>query len=205
MSKHFFIAAVTLATLVSGAFAKDLGTIGAVYPITEPDALEEIEHKAKSIDWGKLFTPEKNEQRVREYRPAGLVSPPRAKADSIKQVDLTYTLEFEIPDGRGGILYPKGYTFNPLDYIDYQKTIIVLNASDREQVDWFKASPYNGNSTLMITDGSYYDLSRELSRAVYYASPIIIDRFNITAVPSVVSQQKNRLMVKEVCVDCNKK
>jgi len=26
---------------------------------------------------------------------------------------MTYTTEIDVPDGKGGVLYPKGYTFNP--------------------------------------------------------------------------------------------
>ena len=42
---------------------------------------------------------------------------------------MTYTTEIDVPDGKGGILYPKGYTFNPLEYLTYSKTIIVINGS----------------------------------------------------------------------------
>ena len=187
--------------------AGDLGTSGATYSIAERDALEEIEERAKQVDWGKLFDREKSEQKIKSYKPKELALLPRAAQDSVRSVDISYRLEFDIPDGRGGILYPRGFSFNPLDYIVYPRTIVVINGADREQVEWFKGSPYAGNLTtvLWITDGSYFDLAVELGRAVFYANTMIANRFGLRAVPCVIAQKGNRLEVSEVDVKAQTK
>jgi len=189
------------------AQARDLGTSGATYSIAERDALEEIEERAKQVDWGKLFDREKSEQKIKSYKPKELALLPRAARDSVRSVDISYRLEFDIPDGRGGILYPRGFSFNPLDYIVYPRTIVVINGTDREQVEWFKGSPYAGNLTtvLWITDGSYFDLALELGRAVFYANTMIVNRFDLRAVPCVIAQKGNQLEVFEVDVKAQTK
>jgi conjugal transfer pilus assembly protein TraW len=187
--------------------SRDLGTSGATYSIAERDALEEIEERARQVDWGKLFDREKSEQKIKSYKPKDLALLPRADRDSVRSVDISYRLEFDIPDGQGGILYPRGFSFNPLDYIVYPRTIVVINGTDREQVEWFKGSSYAGKLTtvLWITDGSYFDLSVELGRAVFYANAMIVNRFDLRAVPCVIAQKGNLLEVFEIDVKARTK
>lgn len=188
-------------------FGKDLGTVGATYQIVERDALEEIENRAKKVDWGKLFDKDKNEQRIKNYRPNSLVALPRAKERRVRFVDLSYTLDVDIPDANGNILYPKGFTFNPLDYIVYPRTIIIINGSDRKQVEWFKKSQYvkGLDTVLWIVDGSYYDLGKELGRSVFYANSAIVERLQLLAVPSIVVQKDNLFEVTEIDVEFHAK
>lgn len=204
--KYFFIFfLISAQPLLS--FARDLGAFGATYPIFERDALEEIEDRAKQVDWGKLFDKEKNEQKVKSYKPKDLVHLPRATRNRVRRVDVSYTLDFDITDGKGNNLYPKGFTFNPLDYIAYPRTIVIISGADRQQIEWYKKSVFSKslNTMLLITEGTYYDLSRELGVAVYYANPLFVERFNLTSVPSIIKQIDNLLEVTEVDVELHSK
>jgi conjugal transfer pilus assembly protein TraW len=89
----------------------------------------------------------------------------------------------------------------------YPRTIVVINGSDRKQVEWFKKSSYlkNLNTVLWITDGSYYDLATELGMAVYYANAMIVERFNLMSVPCIIVQKNNLLEVTEVDVESRSK
>ena len=184
-------------------FAKDLGKIGNTYPIAEKDALEEIKEKAKNIDISRYINKNKLENKIKNYRPNDTPPLKTAHSDSSFTVDLTYTLDFDITDGRGNIVYPKGYTFNPLDYINYNRTIVVINGADNRQVEWFEESKYGKdiNTLLLITNGSYYRLSQKLKRQVFYANTKIVERFELKAVPSVIYQKENVMEVKEIAVN----
>jgi conjugal transfer pilus assembly protein TraW len=92
----------------SPASAINLETVGVTYEIVEEDALAAFQERARQVDWNKVFGRKKTEKLIREYKPKGLVSLPRASEDRTFHVDMTYTLEFDIPDGKGGILYPRG-------------------------------------------------------------------------------------------------
>ena len=201
------IVSLALCTIVSaGALsagsARNPGTVGAVYPIAEPDALSEIEERARRVDWEKVIGRKIVEKKVVSFRPAGLVPLARAEKGRKYTVDLTYTLSEDIPDGKGGTLYPKGYAFNPLDYVTLPNTLVVLDGADEAQVNWFYSSEHFNDfkTILLITDGSYSELSKELKRPVYYADGAIIDRFDLEAVPAVVRQKGKNMEVQEIAV-----
>jgi conjugal transfer pilus assembly protein TraW len=176
--------------------AKDLGSVGRTYPIAEKDALTEIEGRARSIDWQKLYA----KARPENYRPENLKDLPRVERAKSFLVDMTYTLQTDIPDGKGGILYPAGYSFNPLDYVVFKKTLVVIDGADREQVSWFSRSKFMGQpeTMLLITAGSSTDLQNHLKRPVFYATQPIIQRFNLVAVPSVIRRKDRAMEVVEI-------
>lgn len=193
---------VLLSALSSTVQARDLGRVGAVYPIAEPDSLAEIREKAAKVDWKKVFDKEKLTRKVRNFKPKDLKRLPAARRDRTFLSDLSYTLDVDIPDGKGGILYPKGYTFNPLDYLRFRRTIVVINGKDRRQVEWFRKSPWNRdmNVMLLLTDGGYFELGKKLRRPVFYANTLIADRLGLKAVPSVVRQNGRFMEVREYAV-----
>jgi len=182
-----------------------LGNFGATYDIAEPDALAELKARAAKVNWNKIISEEKMEQLARNYHPD--LSPlPRAQQHRVRLVDMTYTLPFDIPDGKGGVLYPKGYTFNPLDYIKYPKTIVVIDGTDPEQVAWLADSKYCGslNTVILLSAGSYDEVSRQLDRPVYYADAYMVERFDLRAVPSVIRQKGRYMEVTEIAVNQKK-
>ena len=185
---------IAIALMVSAApiQAKVLGTFGTTYLISERDALAEIEERARQVDWSKVL----DKKKVKNYQgPPDRGSLPRAKRNRSFLVDMTYTTEIDVPDGKGGILYPKGYTFNPLDYVAYPKTLVVIDGSDPEQVKWLASSEYDKrlDVSLLLTEGNFGVVSKKFSRPLFYADRKIIERLKLKAVPSVI-RQKGRLM-----------
>jgi conjugal transfer pilus assembly protein TraW len=176
--------------------AKVIGTFGQVYTIAEPDALTEIEKRAKAVNWRSIL----DKERPEEFRPPNLVSLPRARHDRSFLVDMTYTLEFDVPDGRGGLLYPRGYRFNPLDYVPFNQTLVIIDGDDPEQLDWLKKSALlsEPDSLILLTQGAFSTIGEQLGRAVFYADRRILKRFNLAAVPSVVSRKGRLMEVREI-------
>ncbi len=208
MKRHVFILVPLLACLVVSAavsHAKDLGVFGAVYAIAEKDALIEIEERAAKRNLNQMVNKDELTKKLKNYTPEDLKSvkdlpPPRKERTFL--VDMTYTLEQDIADDKGNVVYLKGYTFNPLDYVTYPNTIVILNGNSPGQVGWFKKSAYSRDlrTKLVITDGSYSDLSKTLKRPVFYATSAMIDVFQIKAVPSVVHQKGTMMEVNEIAV-----
>lgn len=196
-----------LIVLEDAAYARDLGVVGTTYPVSEKDALQEIEERARQIDWGKYLNKDKMKKVLTNFKPEDMAVLKTAERSKTFTVDMTYTLEHDIPDGKGGILYPKGYTFNPLDYVVFPNTLVFINGSDRRQLEWFKASAYykNHEVMLLITGGPFHELSEELKRPVYYAKKKIVERLRLKAVPSVVIQKGRNMEVKEIAIKRNEK
>ncbi|MDO3380349.1 hypothetical protein [Geoalkalibacter halelectricus] len=192
------VLAVALASTVS---AKNLGVVGTTYDIAEPDALQEIMERVEKHDWDKEFASIKPEA----YRPPGLRELPRAQRTRSFLVDMTYTLDRDIPDGRGGILYPKGFTFNPLDHVFFDQALVIFDGDDPEQVAWVKEQGYldKPGVLLLLSQGDYVAVGKQLQRAVQYADARIVDRFQLKAVPSVVAKQGRYMEVVEYEVPRN--
>jgi len=178
--------------------ANVLGTVGRTYPIAEKDAVTELQERASQIDWKHMYS----KVRPENYRPEGLKDIPRARKSRSFLVDMTYTLDADIPDGKGGILYPAGYTFNPLDYVSFDKTLVVIDGTDSEQVSWFASSKYRGKTDVMllITNGSAMGLQKRLKQPVFYATQPILQRFALVAVPSVIHSKDRLMEVVEVAL-----
>jgi conjugal transfer pilus assembly protein TraW len=185
--------------LCQPAAAKDLGTFGAVYPVREPDALMEMKAKAAKADWGKYLDREKLSGKIREYRPKDLVSLPAARHDRVFLADMTYTLDRDIPDGKGGILYAKGYTFNPLDYVFFKRVLVIIDGNDKRQVEWFIRSAWRKdmNAMLLITGGSWFKIGERLKRPVFYADRLLVTKLGLRFVPAVAVQKGRFLEVRE--------
>ncbi|OPY70751.1 MAG: hypothetical protein A4E57_00368 [Syntrophorhabdaceae bacterium PtaU1.Bin034] len=182
--------------------AKDLGVFGAVYDIAEKDALKEIEEKAREVDISRIINRGYLARRIRNYTPGDLKDAklPPARKERTFLVDMTYTLDRDITDEKGNLIYPKGYTFNPLNYVAYPGVIVILDGKSSVQVAWFKYSEYSKDLKvkLLVTDGSYVELSESLKRPVFYAGRAMIEVFQIKAVPSVVKQRGALMEVREI-------
>jgi conjugal transfer pilus assembly protein TraW len=176
---------------------KNLGTMGMTYPVIEPDIVVQLKERAihKSNEEQRRLL-----AHIEKYQPANIHSLPRATAGRSFPVDMTYTLEHDLRDGEGKIIYPRGFTFNPLDYVPFSEGLVIIDGDDPEQVAWFIHSPYarNHRARLLITGGYAHELSRELQRAVYYLTDVMAKRLQLAAVPAVVVREGSGLRVREI-------
>ena len=179
----------------SFASGKNLGAIGRTYPIVEPDLVEEIK---AGIDYEKLAKV-MAEQR-RNYQAKDIHALPTAKRDRTFFVDMTYTLDHDIVDENGQIMYPRGLTWNPLDYVSLPNPLVVIDSEDAKQVEWFLKSPYNKNRQikLLISGGFAAPLMKQLDRPVFYLTKTIADRLQLAAAPCVITQNGKKMMVQEI-------
>ncbi|MDD2462878.1 MAG: hypothetical protein PHI97_02670 [Desulfobulbus sp.] len=184
---------ITCATQVWAAHTR-LETVGRTYPIVEQDITKELQQKTTGIDIDALFNTHNR------YQPANLHPLPRAASDRVFTVDLTHTLEHDIKDSQGNLLYPQGFTFNPLQYAGLNGGLVVIDGSDLQQVEWFKRSPYfqNQRAILLLSGGYAAEVKQTLQRPVYYLTHDIVARLQLKAVPSVMVEQDNKLTVREV-------
>lgn len=185
---------------VACAMVKILPTVGATYAIAEKDGLTEIEDRAKAIDWSKTLP---KVSQVKKFRPSNLGTVPRAKAGRIFLVDMTYTLGRDIPDGKGGILYPKGYQINPFDTVPFDMTLVLINGDDRNQIEWLVSSSLLNDSKtrIMATGGSSRELAEKFNRPVSYADDRVTKRFRVEAVPAIIQAQGKLIKVEEVKIE----
>lgn len=199
------VAMLILQPVVYASITYNLGRFGKTYEIVEKDALTEIEERAKAVDWGKVF--DSAREKLKNFQPPDIARLSDAKEDRVFYVDMSYTLPYDIRDHDNNLLYPKGYTFNPLDYITYPNILVFINGSRDDHIKWFMESEYVNDHRVMLllSDGSYYEVMRKLKRPVFYLTKQIKDRFHLQAVPSIVKQSGKKMEVKEVALKKRRK
>ena len=193
-----FITIILAIGMHGEALAKDLGKYGATYPIIEEDAISQLKKAIAKYDWEKFKI--KQKEKIKNFKPKDLVDLPAAKEDKVFKVDMTGAIKEDIIGRDGEVIYPKGYRYNPMEYVFMRRIIVFINGKDEKQIEWYKKSPYPADmrTMLLITDGSYLDVRKKLNTlTVYYANKEIIDRMGIKAVPSVAVQKGTELEVQE--------
>jgi len=197
---HSFYIFIFLAFPLGAQATTELEPAGAVYPVAEPDIRIDIKHKAAQ-KWEQQK--KKHQEKIDDYQPANLHQLPRAEQNRSFAVDMTYTLDRDLTDKDGKILYPKGYRFNPLNYMNFTIGLVVIDGDDPVQVSWFKESPYSSNHKmkLLLSGGHAQSMIPELNRAVFYLDTEVADRFQLAAVPCVAVQRDNHIEVTEFLIE----
>jgi len=193
-----FITIILTISMHGETLAKDLGKYGATYPIIEEDAIAQLKKAIAKYDWEKFKI--KQKEKIKNFKPKDLVDLPVAKEDKVFKVDMTGAIKEDIIGRDGEVIYPKGYRYNPMEYVFMRRIIVFINGKDEKQIEWYKKSPYPADmrTMLLITDGSYLDVRKKLNTlTVYYANKEIIERMGIKAVPSVAVQKGTELEVQE--------
>jgi conjugal transfer pilus assembly protein TraW len=197
--------AVALLVGASVAQAADLGAIGPTYGIGEPHLLNFIEQRLRAKERsGEL------QQLIEQAQARGIDAVKRPQAVSGLQptatartfyFDPSFTLDRNITDARGQLLFAAGTRKNPLDVVSLSKHLLFFDARDRRQVTRAHEliARYAGKVKPILTGGSYLDLMKAWRIPVYYDQQgTLTRRFGIRQVPALVSQEGARLRIDEV-------
>lgn len=185
-------ALILLAAIASHA---ETVTVGRVYPIVERDALDEIEDRARSADLKAHVNTDPDAWRAS----ASLALPP-APETVVRSHAPWYTLEMDIPDAAGRIIYPKGYRFNPLEFAHLPNDIVVIS---EQEAMWAK-SKITSRSLVILTDGDRVKVSKQLKKVVYLLDAKTRDRLALRYVPSIVKQKGAALEISEYRVESDR-
>jgi conjugal transfer pilus assembly protein TraW len=192
-------------TLCLEAAAVQLAPIGPTYAITEIDLLDQIASRLqKKRESGELARIEEDAKR----RAIGAVqSPPpvaglyAATVARTHYFDPTFTLQKNVLDAAGNVIFPAGFRKNPLEVVSMSKHLIFFDARDRRQVVLAQQllTLYGGKVKPILTGGSYMDLMKSWRIPVYYdQGGLLTRRLGIAAVPAIVSQEGPRLRIDEM-------
>lgn len=178
------------------SLAEDI-VVGKTYQIVEQDSIRELEERAVSVHWGDVTATARN--KLTDYRPADLFPLPHTTEYKKYAVSLVHTVEFDVKDANGDVIYPKGYQFNPLDYVTLPYKMVFIDGEEKNHREWAKQYIAEHDFIqLFVVNGSAFDLIKELDRKVFYAGYRITDRLQINSVPSVAYQKGNELNVENI-------
>jgi conjugal transfer pilus assembly protein TraW len=177
------------------AGAEKTWTMGDVYPFAEKDMLEDIQEHVRNNE--STIKKRLEEQRTKmkkqskEWKPNNMQTLAPALKNKTFWPDMNYTTTEVIRDHNGKVLYPKGFTFNPLKYLPpMQNKLVVIDATDPEQLVWIKDQNItnNMNYKILISDGKAIELSEQLKQPIFYLLPSIKRPFKIPCQLQSVTQ-----------------
>jgi conjugal transfer pilus assembly protein TraW len=197
-------AAVACLSLSLFARAGDLGTIGPVYPIVEPDMLEQIQAilKAKqaSGDLERVQQAAFKRMRARIQTPTAVSGLAKTRQSRVWTFDPSVRFDEPIVDNEGRIVIPAGTLANPLSVVRLSSLLLFVDGRDQGQVATAKRLIETSQQrvVLILTAGSPASLMSQLHRQVFFDQDgLLVRRFGIQAVPARVSQDGLVLRVEE--------
>ena len=191
VAQALIIAVLLLASaLVASAARAGTSTIGRTWPIAEPDALAEIEARVsrQPANLAAKFGPRSG------WGAMKAASLAQATTDRVRTVIPFYTLpeEIRLPDGR--LLYPKGFTFNPLEYVSLPQRLIVVHPRD---LGW-AIGHAQLTDFILLTAGEALTLSETAKRPLFILEERVKESLGLTVAPVIVAQTGKKLQLTEV-------
>jgi hypothetical protein len=179
----------------TNGFTKEFGK---TYDIIEPDAYEEILNAAKKINFEKYK--KALQKRIKELAVINEFNLPYARETQTRYYEPQFELPFDIRDANGRVIYPKGFTFNPLQYMKLYGMFIFFDARDALQLNWLKNGGYTKRLDVMLiaVRGDIIEAEKILKVPVYKATQSILERFDVKKIPSIIRQNRNFLEITEV-------
>lgn len=182
-----------IASTIQAGFTKDI-VAGVTYEILERDAEEELMERVNSTDWeGKLNFDENDSDK---WGATQTTYVHLAENTVTRQHIPFYTSEFDVklPDGR--IIYPKGYTFNPLLYARLPNKFYVLTPST-EKYFYGKIS---SRDQVLYANGNPLKAKKRLKMPVFVLDDKTKERLGIQYSPSIIEQRGGALIIQEISI-----
>lgn len=173
---------------------------GTTYKIVEPDVISEVEGKKQ-----KIASAVEKEAKVQqeEFKKLSGEALEKAPKTFFYLVDPTYTLSQDLPkvdrDGKViGVLYPKGYTFNPLDYLRVAPPpIVAFNACDQKEVDLVKRLTANRPDALYASSGcEIEDFPKNINHQLFLVTKEMKEKFKLKYTVSVITADLTAKRIK---------
>ncbi len=192
--------------LAMPASAGHLGVYGNTWEIAEPDLLDALMAKLKTMEKaGKL---KQLEQEARRRSLATIENPKpvpgitKARLSRTWMFDPSVKVQETIKDPLGNVIAPAGMVVNPLEYTSLTKPLLFVDARDKRQVSYARTFvDREPRAKVILVGGSWLDLTRQWKRQVFYdQAGFITGRFGIRHVPAVVRQQGKVLAIEELAL-----
>ncbi len=183
----------------------DLGVIGPTYEISEPHLLKMIEQRLREKERSGELARLQDEAKARGVEtvthPTPVTGVHTTQTARSFYFDPSFTLDRNVLDAQGHLLFPAGTRKNPLEIVSLSKHLLFFDASDRRQVVRAREliAHYQGRVKPILTGGSYLDLMKSWRIPVYYDQQgLLTRRLGISQVPALVSQEGQRLRIDEL-------
>lgn len=180
--------------------------LGPVYGISEPDMLQELQTKLRSMQADGSLRRMQEEAAANGARsisrPAGL-GLPRAAHSRQWTHDPSYIVPTDIADHQGRKFAYPGDRVNPLERgVSLRQPLLFLDADDPMQVKALPSLIVQWRTPkVILTNGDWQATSRQIGYPVYFDQRgSLVKRFGISAVPAIVEQKGSLMQITEIVV-----
>ena len=205
MQRPILASLLCLSIIPNLAQASDLGVVGPTYDIVERDLIEVMKDRFRRLEQtGEMRKLEdrykaKVVEAVERPRPIQGITPTQTARTYF--VDPTWTLDRNVLDEKGQVLFPAGTRVNPLDYAPMTQTLLFFDQRERSQVAFAKRFLAEAKARVkpILVGGEPLKLMRQWKREVFYDQGGVLSRkFLLQQVPALITQDGNRLRVDEI-------
>lgn len=208
--KGFLQSVVVAAILADPSLALDYGTYGALFPVEEPSVLETIFARLSEMEQtGELDQMRRDMQdrtRARVMRPVPVMGLRPAEEYRRYEVDLSITLDRDLSDHRGVVFARAGTRINPLDYSRFDKRLIFIDGDVPEQVAFALETAAEHPAKIILVSGAPLELTERHDTLFWFdQGGMISAKFQLGAVPAVVSRGYPTMIVEEIPVEEDKR
>lgn len=189
------------------AAAKDFGTHGTTFKIEETDMLEDIKGKLGDMERrgiiAQILTGMEKAARKTVMHPKPVEGVRDATKNNVRTFDPTFMLTQDLMDHEGRLIHPAGTLINPLDKVQLDRPLILINGTNKEQVRWAVDKSKETNGKIILTSGSPIELMKEYEGLQFFFDQqgMITNRLKIQVVPSIVTQDNDMLRVEEIAIN----
>ncbi|EOC1314867.1 type-F conjugative transfer system protein TraW [Cronobacter turicensis] len=191
--------------------AKDLGTVGHLFGISEPDMLQFIQQRLSAMQDSGELDKLKNEaiERVKRnaVRPQPVPGLTAASESRSFTYDPTFTVAETITDMSGRMIARKGDRVNPLDRVPYNETLFFIDGDNADQMAWIRNEI--GKTTgfkVILVNGNIRETSEALDEPVYFdQAGVLTTKFGFTHIPVRITRDDRVLKVEEIALKGVKK
>ncbi len=190
---------------ISAAHAVQLGAIGPTYPIGEENALNVIlstlrdQQRSGALQRMQDAAVRRALRRLQSVKPVERLVTVTKRAQRLIDPTVTYPQAVSTDDGR--LVIPAGTRINPLDILPLSKQLVFFDGRDPAQCEAVRTLITRSSTQIkpILVAGSWLDLTKAWKTQVYADQQgVLSKRFGIRAVPSIIRQQKNKLLLEEI-------
>ncbi|WP_228547000.1 conjugal transfer protein TraW [Candidatus Neptunochlamydia vexilliferae] len=195
-----FFLGIALTVLGASLEAKDFETLGQTFPIKEESLKEVLQTKAKKISQTEI---EKQMELLGEtVKKEGRVF---KKIPWIKEADHYHaffydpsaTLQEDITDAEGKILFSKGTKINPLEHVTLDEGLLFFDGENPKHIKW--AESQTGEFKWILIGGDPLKLQEEKKRPVFFdQGGFYSKKFQIEKIPCRITQAGEKLLIEEI-------
>jgi len=157
--------------IAAPAAARDYGQQGAVWPIAEPDLLQQIHARLTQLErtgeTARLNEQLKQRTIARINRPQPVAGLVQASIERTWRFDPTITVERDIADNRGRVIVAAGTRVNPLDTVPLRAPLVFLDGDEPAQLAWALKRFGSTPAKLILVKGAPLELMTLIGTIIY--------------------------------------